>query len=577
MTEVSTLSNNKILGIDLGTSTSEIALLEEGKPRVIPNHLGEYMTPSIVGISESGEIIVGKEARDQLLLKPEDTVMEVKRLMGSNDMLSMGGKKYTPQRISAYILSYLIDCARRNLNEEIDRAVITVPAYFSDTQRRATVEAGKLAGISVERIINEPTAAALDYGLEHVRENQHILIYDLGGGTLDVTVLEMFSGVLEVKASCGNNRLGGKDFDQRLIDYLLDRFAAQYGKRVAGDKRALMRLKEAAEKCKIALSEEDEYNLTIPFFANIEGNPVSIEETVSRETFEGLIKDLIDSTVKPIDTALSDARLKASDIDLVLLVGGSSRIPYVRRFIEKTLGQAPRPLVDPDLTVVRGAAIQAGILGEQLSAENDILITDVCPYTLGTSVLEFLGGVPLSDAYDVIIPRNVTIPTVKEKIYETVADGQTRVMIDVYQGEFKKASHNNFLGKVLLDGIPPAPAFQEKISIRFAYDANGILQVEGTIISTGKKAGLTIETTGANMIAEVDTEGWEEAPHARRYKAFIKKATRMIKNGKAQFYALEMESLIRKIKIGLIQGEDLSALDELKEQLHEMIYDITEE
>jgi molecular chaperone DnaK len=308
-----------------------------------------------------------------------------------------------------------------------------------------------------------------------------------------VTVLEMFSGVLEDKASCGNNRLGGKDFDQKLMDYLLDRFATQYGKSVAGDKRALMRLKEAAEKCKIALSKEDEYHLTIPFFANIEGNPVSIEETVSRETFEGLIKGLIESTSSPIDTALSDARLKASDIDIILLVGGSSRIPYVRRFIEKTLGQAPRSLVDPDLTVVRGAAIQAGILGEQLTAENDILITDVCPYTLGTSVLDFIGGVPISDAYDVIIPRNVTIPTVKEKTYETVVDWQDKVMIDVYQGEFKMASHNNFLGKVLLNGIPPAPAFQEKI------------------------------------------------------------------------------------KIGLIRDEDLSKLDELKEQLHEMIYEFTEE
>ncbi|MEW6623617.1 MAG: Hsp70 family protein [Bacillota bacterium] len=568
---------SKIVGIDLGTSTSEIAFLKEGKPFVISNHLGEYITPSVVGISDDGRIIVGKEARDQLLLKPDDTVIEVKRLMGSGQVVSMGGKEYTPEQISSFILSYLVDCARKYLDEDIDRAVITVPAYFSDTQRRATVEAGKMAGLKVERIINEPTAAALDYGLEHMKECQHILIYDLGGGTLDVTVLEMFEGVLDVKASSGNNQLGGKDFDQRLMDYLLNRFTAQYNVDVSEDKRALMRLKEGVEKCKIALSQQKEYHLLIPFFANVEGNPVSLEETVNRETFEGLIKDLIDSTAKQINTALFDARISASDIDLILLVGGSTRIPYVQSFIEKTLGKSPRSLVDPDLAVVRGAAVQAGILGNQLTAEKDIIITDVCPYTLGTSILDYVGGFPVTDAYDVIIPRNVTIPVVKEKIYGTVADNQTQVEINVYQGEFKKASHNNFLGKFLLKGIPPAPAFQEKISISFSYDVNGILNVEGKVVSSGKRANLTIETTGVEMVKEIDLEGWEKAPNARRYKAIISKASRMVENGKAQYYAIEMESLIRKIKTGLMQGEKLESLDALKEELHEIIYELSEE
>jgi molecular chaperone DnaK len=568
---------SRIVGIDLGTSTSEIALLIDGKPFVIPNHLGEYITPSVVGISDDGRIIVGKEARDQLLLKPEDTVIEVKRLMGSGTTVSMGGKEYTPQQISSFILSYLVDCARKYLDEDIDRAVITVPAYFSDTQRRATVEAGKLAGIKVERIINEPTAAALDYGLEHMKECQHILIYDLGGGTLDVTVLEMFEGVLDVKASCGHNQLGGKDFDQRLIDYLLNRFTVQYNVDVSEDKRALMRLKEEAEKCKIALSEQEEYHLLIPFFADVEGNPVSLEETVSRETFEGLIKELIDSTAKQINTALSDARISAHDLDLVLLVGGSTRIPYVQRFIENTLGKSPQSLVDPDLAVVRGAAVQAGILNDQFSAEKDIIITDVCPYTLGISVLDYVGGFPVTDAYDVVIPRNVTIPVVKEKIYGTVADNQTQVEIKVYQGEFKKASYNNFLGKFLLKGIPPAPAFQEKISVSFSYDVNGILQVEGKILSSGKKANLTIETTGVEMVKEIDTIGWEKAPNARKYKAIISKASRMVENGEAGYYALEMESLIRKIKTGLVQGEKSETLDVLKEELHEIIYELAEE
>lgn len=568
---------SRIVGIDLGTSTSEIAFLKEGKPFVIPNHLGEYITPSVVGISDDGRIIVGKEARDQLLLKPDDTVIEVKRLMGSGTTVSMGGKEYTPQQISSFILSYLIDCASKYLDEDIDRAVITVPAYFSDTQRRATVEAGKLAGIKVERIINEPTAAALDYGLDHMKEYQHILIYDLGGGTLDVTVLEMFEGVLDVKASSGNNQLGGKDFDQRLIDYLSNRFTAQYNADISGDKRALMRLKEAAEKCKIALSEQEEYHLLIPFFAKVEGNPVSLEEPVSRETFESLIRELIDSTAKQINTALSDARISAFDIDLILLVGGSTRIPYVQHFIEQTLGKSPRSLVDPDLAVVRGAAVQAGILNNQLSAEKDIIITDVCPYTLGTSVLDFVGGFPVTDAYDVIIPRNITIPVVKDKIYGTAADNQTEVEINVYQGEFKKASHNNFLGKFLLNGIPPAPAFQEKISISFSYDVNGILQVEGKIVSSGEKANLTIETTGVEIVQEIDPEGWEKAPNARKYKAIIRKADRMVKNGKARYYAIEMESLVRKIKTGLVQGEKEKTLDLFKEELHEIIYELTEE
>ncbi|MCR4442860.1 MAG: Hsp70 family protein [Peptococcaceae bacterium] len=566
-----------IVGIDLGTSTSEIAVLKEGKPLVISNHLGEYITPSVVGLSSDGRIIVGKEARDQLLLKPEDTVIEVKRLMGSGATVSMGGKEYTPQQISSYILSYLIECARKYLGEDVDRAVITVPAYFSDTQRRATVEAGKLAGIQVERIINEPTAAALDFGLEHMKECQNILVYDLGGGTLDVTVLEMFEGVLDVKASSGNNQLGGKDFDQRLMDYLLERFTAQYGVDVSEDKRALMRLKEAVEKCKIDLSEYQEHHLLIPFFANAKGNPVSLEETVSRETFEGLIKEMIDSTAKQIYTALADARLSAADIDLILLVGGSTRIPYVRCFIENTLGKSPQPLIDPDLAVVRGAAVQAGLLNNQLSAEKDILITDVCPYTLGTSILSYVGGFPVTDVYDVIIPRNVTIPVVKEKIYGTVADNQTAVEINVYQGEYKKASYNNFLGKFLLKGIPPAPALQEKISVTFSYDVNGILQVEGKIVSTGKKANLVIETTGVEMVQEIEPEGWEKAPNAKKYRAIIKKAGRLVENGQAQFYAPEIESLIRKIKTGLVQGEKPEKLDAYKEELHEIIYELTEE
>jgi len=574
------MAMDKIIGIDFGTSTSEVAVLNEEKPLVISNHRGEQITPSAVSFSENGEMLIGKDARDQLLLRPEDTVIEVKRLMGSDETVIMQGKKYSPQQVAAFILSYLMDCARSHLGENASKAVITVPAYFSDVQRRATMEAGKLAGITVERIINEPTAAALDYGIEHMQECQHLLVYDLGGGTLDVTVLEMFEGILEVKASCGNNKLGGKDFDQLLINCLLERFAKSYNldpSTITKDKRAMIRLKDEAEKCKIALSETEEYHLLLTHFARVKNNPVALEDTITRNIFEGLIKTNIDATEAQIHTALDDAGLKAADLDLVLMVGGSTRIPYVQQFIKQTLGQNPGSLIDPDLAVVRGAAIQGGIISGELSAGTDILITDVCPYTLGISVLDLVGGLPVPDAFDTIIPRNVTIPTVKKKIYGTVADNQTMVEINAYQGEFKKASHNNFLGRFMLEGIPPAPAFKEKVSVSFAYDANGILQVEGTVLSTGEKANLVIETNKVEMEEEVDFSKWNQIPQARKYKAILKKAAEIVESGKAGIYAFEMESLVQKIKAGLVQGEKAKTLNQYKKELHEIIYELTEE
>lgn len=568
---------SKIVGIDLGTSTSEIAVFKDGKPCVIPNHLGEYITPSVVGISDEGKIIVGNEAKEQVLLKPEDTVIEVKRLMGSDAKLCMGGKEYSPQEISSFILKYLMECAEKHLGEKIERAVITVPAYFSDEQRRATVEAGKLAGIRVERIINEPTAASLDYGIEHMEGCRNVLVYDLGGGTLDVTVLEMFEGVIEVKASSGNNRLGGKDFDADLMDYLLERFKKVHDVDVSDDRRAMMRLREASEKCKIALSGETDYDIILPFFANAGGSPVSLEENITRETFESLIKDKIDSTENQIRAALGDAKLSAAEIDLVLLVGGSTRIPYVKRFIERVMEQKPRHLVDPDLAVVRGASIQAAILNDELSAEKDIMITDVCPYTLGVSILDYMGGFPVTDVFDVIIPRNVTIPVAKEKIYGTVADNQKTVEINVYQGENKKASLNNFLGKFMLTGIPPAPAFEQKIKVSFSYDVNGILRVEGTIQSTGEKAGMTVETTGVEMVKEIDLDGWKDVPDARKYRAVVNKAERLLNHNKAGFYGMEIDGLVRKIKRALVTGEGKESLHSLKEELSEILYAAEEE
>ena len=568
---------SRIAGIDLGTSTSEIAILIDGKPHVIPNREGELITPSVVGVLEDGMIIAGREAREQLLLRPKDTVIEVKRLMGSGTGVVMGGKEYTPQQVSSYIIKYLVDCASEYLGERIERAVVTVPAYFSDEQRRATVEAGKLAGIKVERILNEPTAASLDYGIDHMTECRNVLVYDLGGGTLDVTVLEMFEGVLEVKASCGNNRLGGKDFDAALTDFMLERFTERTGLDVSDDSRAMMRIKEVSERCKITLSSEYEYLITLPFFANVQGNPVSLEEMITRDGFESLIADMIDSTEQQIKTALADAGLGTADLDLVLLVGGSTRIPYVRQFIRKVLQKEPETLVDPDLAVVRGAAVQAAILNEELSEGRNILITDVCPYTLGISVLGNVGGILMPDVYNVIIPRNITIPVIREKTYCTVQDNQEKIEIIAYQGDYKRASKNNLLGRFYLDGIPPAPAFKEKIKVMFSYDVNGILHVEGTVVSTGMKADISVETTGVEMSVESDPDRWKDMPGARKYRVVLNKAERIIKKEKAGVYEMEIDVLAKDIRDGLVKGCDPEALDKIKEDLEDLLLEAEEE
>lgn len=567
----------KIIGIDLGTSTSEVAVLENGIVKVISNDAGEKITPSVVGLSEDGRIIVGQDARDQMLLRPEHTVIEAKRLMGSGSRLSMGETSYSPQEICSHIIKYLLKCAEDHLGEEVQRAVITVPAYFTDEQRRAVVEAGKLAGVKVERIINEPTAAALAYGVEHMEENRHVLVYDLGGGTLDVTVLEMFEGVLEVKASSGNNELGGKDFDQRLIDYLLAAFKEKEAMDLSGDRRALARIKEAAEACKIALSIQGEYPVVLPFIAEREGIPLALDTVITRGLFEEMITELIESTLKPVEVALGDAGLDKKDIDIVLMVGGSTRIPLVQGFLERELQQKPQALVDPDLAVVMGAALQAGIINQELSSQQDILITDVCPYTLGVEVVEFMGSFPVYDAYSPIIPRNTTIPVTREEIYGTMVDNQEKVEVKVYQGDYRRASRNNFLGKFILEGIPPAPSFQEKIKICFSYDVNGILQVEGVIVSTGEKAGTTIETTGVEMEKELDLSVWKKAPGARKYRGLIRRAERMLEQEMDPGFQIELDELITELKKALIQQEEEELLKELEEELVDLLYELEEE
>ncbi|MGH4139867.1 Hsp70 family protein [Clostridium sp.] len=443
---------------------------------------------------------------------------------------------------------------------------------MSEKQRRATVEAGKLAGFKVERIINEPTAAALTYGIERLEKNECLLVYDLGGGTLDVTLLEMFEGVLEVKASSGNNMLGGKDFDEKLINYLINDFYEKYDIDLSKDIKAMVRLKEAAETCKVKLSSLEEYKIILPFIADKDNEPLAIEAIITREDFEKLIEELVESTKSQIDIVLKDSALKEDEINTILLVGGSTRIPYVKKFLQRVFNKETQSLVDPDLAVVMGAAIQGGILNDELSAETDILITDVCPYTLGVQILDDFNGMPIPDGYSILINRNTTIPVAKEHVYYTAEDGQTEVDIKIYQGDYKKASMNNFLGNFKLSDIPKAPAGNERIEVRFAYDVNGILQVEATILSTGKNAKITIETTGVEMDKEIDTDVWEESEGSRKYRRLIKKVEKYMSSNENED-SREMDDLLKKLKKAIINGDNELAV-EIDEELTDWMYEL---
>jgi molecular chaperone DnaK len=545
---------SRIVGIDLGTSTSEIACIVKGVPKLIPNSQGKLITPSVVHIGQDGTILVGEEAAEYLFTRPDCTFMEVKRLTGSGETLSAHGKEYAPEEIQAMLLSYLVRCAESHLNEKIDRAVITVPAYFTDVQRRATAKAGELAGLQVERIINEPTAAALDYGLSNLKECKNVLVYDLGGGTLDVTVLELFEGVIDVKASSGNNHLGGKDFDEIIMGRLADP-----GK----DERALMRLKKTAEECKIALSTQDAYKVSLPFLLTGQGGkPVSVEQIVRREDFEAWVSEKVNSTRGPMMSALDDARLLPGDLQVILLVGGSTRIPCVKKLVEESLGAVPRSLVDPDLTVARGAAIQAGLIEGSID-NKDLVLTDVCPYTLGTAPLrDSLFGKRI--VFDPLIPRNTTIPTEKAKIYGTVGDYQTEVIIDVYQGESSDPDNNERLGELHLTGIPPARRGKEQIEVTFSYDMNGILQVKASVVSTGKQVSSEISTTGVKVKPSLDLSKWEQAEGARQFRPLLRKAEKFIASGKDG--GDDVSILVHRIKEALVLNKK-EAAEDMREEL----------
>jgi molecular chaperone DnaK len=508
-----------VVGIDLGTTNSLVAHMKSDRPEIIANEAGKRLTPSIVGLDKHDKIHVGDTAKNQLIAMPDRTVAEVKRLMGSSQKVRLGPREYTPQEVSAFILKRLKDDAERALGEAVAEAVITVPAYFTDAQRQATKDAGELAGFRVDRILNEPTAAALAYGLDHLDKEQFVLVYDLGGGTFDVSVLEMFEGVLDVKASAGNNHLGGGDFDRAVAEWLAREFETAHGIDLRKDLKAMVRLKAAAEQAKIELSSMSATTIMLPFLAVKGAEPLSLETELTRARLEELIGPMIRSTVEPIETALRDAKLDKARITDVVLVGGSSRIPLVQTLLAEYFGKEARRGVHPDEAIALGAAVQAGLKSGAISTERGIMITDVCPFTLGVEVVANTGSQRMPGMFSPIIPRNSTVPVSRTEVYSTTADQQRVVDIKVYQGESRLVKNNTFLDSYAIDGIPPAPASHEKVAITFTYDVNGILNVKTKIVSTGKEAHLVVDKSGQRMsgperaAAKERLEGeWKGAP-----------------------------------------------------------------
>lgn len=568
----------KIIGIDLGTTNSCVAVMEGGEPTVIPNAEGGRTTPSVVAFSKNGERLVGQVAKRQAITNPERTIISIKREMGSSQKTDIDGKSYSPQEISAMILQKLKADAESYLGEPVTHAVITVPAYFNDAQRQATKDAGKIAGLEVQRIINEPTAAALAYGMDKDGD-QKIMVYDLGGGTFDVSILELGDGIFEVLATNGNNRLGGDDFDQRVIDYLASEFQKENGIDLKNDKMALQRLKEAAEKAKIELSGVTTTNINLPFITADATGPKHLDVTLTRAKFDELTHDLVEATMEPSKKALADAGLSASDIDKVLLVGGSSRIPAVQEAVKNLTGKEPHKGINPDECVAVGAAIQGGVLSGDVSG---VVLLDVTPLSLG---IETLGGV-----FTKLIDRNTTIPAKKSQIFSTAADGQTSVEIHVLQGEREMAADNKTLGKFHLDGIPSAPRGVPQIEVTFDIDANGIVHVSAKDMGSGHEQNITI-TANTNLSDDEIDKAVKEAEKFAQEDKKKKEEIEIRNNADTLVYQSEksladlgdkvdaadktaVESLIAKVKEAL-KGTDSAAIKAATEELSKKFYEVS--
>lgn len=542
----------KVIGIDLGTTNSCVAVLEGGEPTVIANAEGNRTTPSIVGFAKNGERLVGETAKRQAVTNPDRTVTSIKRHMGEDFSVEIDGKKYTPQDISAMILSKLKTDAEAYLGEKVTEAVITVPAYFSDAQKQATKDAGKIAGLDVKRIINEPTAASLSYGLDKEEGSHKILVYDLGGGTFDVSILELGDGVFEVLATNGDTHLGGDDFDNALMNFMADSFAKENGVDLRKDKMALQRLKEAAEKAKKELSSAQQTNVNLPFITVSEAGPLHLDMTISRAKYDQLTANLVERTIEPIKKAMADAGVTNSDIEKIVLVGGSTRGIAVQEAVKKVTGKEPFKGINPDECVAVGAAIQAGVLTGEV---NDVLLLDVTPLSLS---IETMGGVATK-----LIERNTTIPTKKSQIFSTAADNQTAVDIHVMQGEREMAAGNITLGRFQLSGIAPAPRGIPQIEVTFDIDANGIVNVSAKDMGTGKEQKITI--TSSTSLSEEEVK--QKVKEAEQYAAEDAKRKQEVENrNKAETLVYETEKSLKELE-GKIDDAEKKDVEEAKEDL----------